>query len=135
MANVAHQRARIDVPEDGDFVAVQVKLYRCRRAPVRGNLGKLANNEGLDVRAPGLFVFKIGTDIPDVGIGKTDDLASVAGVGEDFLVTGEAGVENDLATAARDGARGAAVKDAAVFQREGRGSVRNLPQRILPWFS
>jgi len=70
-----------------------------------------------------------------VWVGQTDNLASVTGVGENFLVTGEAGIENDLATAAGDGTRGAAVKDAPVFQREGRGSVRNFGQRILPRFS
>jgi hypothetical protein len=59
-------------------------------------------------------------------------LPSIAGVGENFLITGEAGVENDFAAAARDRARGAAVKDAPVFQRECRGSVRNFGQWVLP---
>jgi hypothetical protein len=50
-------------------------------------------------------------------------LPGIAGIGENFLITGEAGVENDFAAAARDRARGAAVKDAPVFQRENRRSV------------
>ncbi len=65
-------------------------------------------------------------------ISQTDDLAGVAGVGENFLISGEAGVENDFATVARDGAGGAAIKDAAVFQRKGCRSVRNFRQRVLP---
>jgi hypothetical protein len=68
-------------------------------------------------------------------IGQADNLSGITRVGENFLVTGEAGVENNFAAAARDGARGAAVKDAPVFQREGRGSVRNFGQVILPQFS
>jgi hypothetical protein len=48
------------------------------------------------------------------------------------LISGEAGIENDFATAARDGARRAAVKDAPVFQRENRGSVLNFRQWVLP---
>ena len=68
-------------------------------------------------------------------ISQANNLAGVAGVGENFLVTGEAGVENDFAAAARDGARRAAVKDAPVFQREYRGSVLNFGQWVLPYFS
>jgi len=65
-------------------------------------------------------------------IRQTDDLSGVAGVGENFLITGEAGVENDFAAAARDRASSAAVKDAPVFQREYRGSVLNFGQWVLP---
>jgi hypothetical protein len=70
-----------------------------------------------------------------VRIGQTDNLSRVAGVSEDFLVTGEAGIENDFAAAARDGARRPAVKDAPVFQRECRRSVVNFGQWVLPCFS
>jgi hypothetical protein len=70
-----------------------------------------------------------------VRIGQTDDLPGVARVGENFLVTGEAGIENDFAAAARDGTRRAAVKDAPVFQREYRGSVLNFGQWVLPYSS
>jgi len=70
-----------------------------------------------------------------VRIGEANDLPRVAGVGENFLVTGKAGIENDFAAAARDRARRAAVKDAPVFQRECRGSVLNFGQWVLPNFS
>ena len=68
-------------------------------------------------------------------IGQTDNLPGIAGVGENFLITGEAGIENDFATTARDRARRAAVKDAPVFQREYRGSVLNFGQCVLPYFA
>ena len=68
-------------------------------------------------------------------IRQADNLPRITWIGENFLITGEAGIENDFAAAARDGAGGAAAKDAPVFQREGCGSVRNFGQRILPWFS
>jgi hypothetical protein len=70
-----------------------------------------------------------------VRIGQTDDLPGITGVGENFLISGEAGIENDFAAAARDGAGGAAAKDAPVFQREDRGSVLNFGQWVLPYFS
>jgi hypothetical protein len=70
-----------------------------------------------------------------VRIRQADDLSGIAGVGENFLVTGEASIENDFAAAARDRARRAAVKYAPVFQREDRGSVLNFGQCVLPFFS
>jgi hypothetical protein len=67
-----------------------------------------------------------------VRISQTDNLAGVTWVGKDFLISGEAGIENDFAAAARDRARRAAVKNAPVFQRENRGSVLNFRQWVLP---
>jgi len=67
-----------------------------------------------------------------VWISQTDDLPGITGVGENFLIPGEAGVENDFAAAARDRACRAAIKDAPVFQREYRGSVLNFGQWVLP---
>jgi len=62
-------------------------------------------------------------------------LSGVTGVGENFLITGDASIENDFAAAARNGAAGPAIKEAAVFQRKRRGAVRNFGQWILLWFS
>jgi len=67
-----------------------------------------------------------------VRVRQADNLPGVTGIGEYFLISGEAGIENDFAAAARDRAGRAAVKDAPVFQRENRGSVRNFRQCVLP---
>jgi hypothetical protein len=56
-----------------------------------------------------------------VRVGQADDLAGIAGIGKNFLITGEAGIENDFAAAARARARCTASKDAPVLQRENRG--------------
>jgi hypothetical protein len=64
-------------------------------------------------------------------IREANNLARVTGVGENFLVSGKAGVKNDFAAAARDRAGRAAVKYAPVFEREYGGSVQNFGQRIL----
>jgi hypothetical protein len=66
-----------------------------------------------------------------VRIRQAHDLPGVAGIGENFLVTGEAGIENDFAAAARDGAGSATVKDASVFEREDCRSVLNFRQWSL----
>jgi len=110
----------------------QVLLRRFGRAPIGSERRKLAHHESLDVRLRRFLVVKIGADISNVGISEADNLTGITGIGENFLVTGEAGVENNFSAAARDGAGGAAVKDAPVFQREGRGSVLNFGQWGLP---
>lgn len=81
------------------------------------------------------FVIEIGTNIADVRIGEADDLPGITGIGENFLVSSEAGIKNDFAAAARDRAGRAAVKYAPVFQRECSGSVLNFCQWLPLYFS
>jgi hypothetical protein len=50
-------------------------------------------------------------------IGQADDLAGITRIGENFLVTGEAGVENDFAAAPGDRSRSAPMKNAPIFER------------------
>jgi len=70
-----------------------------------------------------------------VGIRQANNLPGVAGIGENFLIAGEAGIEDDFAAAARDGAGGAAVKYAPVFQSESGGPMLNFGQFVLRLWS
>ncbi len=135
VSNVAHQRASVDVPDDRNLVPVQIQLGGFRRSPVGRDLREFPHDERFDVRPRGFLIFEVGADVSDVRVGQTNDLPGIAGVGENFLVTGEAGIENDFAAAAGNRPRRAAVKDAPVFQREYRGSVLNFGQWVLPCFS
>jgi len=128
---VAHQRARIDIPNRGNFVAIQIKLRRFRRTPIGRNLRKLPNDQRFNVRSRRLFVIEIRANISNMRISEANDLPSVARVGENFLVSGEAGVKNNFSAAARDRAGRAAVKYAPVFERQNRRSVLNFVQRSL----
>jgi hypothetical protein len=98
-------------------------------------LRKFADDQRFDVRASGFFIVEIRADIADMRIRKANNLAGIAGVGENFLITREAGIENDFAAAARDGASRAAVKYAPVFQSESGGSVLNFGQCVLQEWS
>ena len=62
---------------------------------------------------------------------QANDLPGVAGVGEYFLISRKAGIENNFAAAARDRAGCTAVKYAPVFQSEGGRSVLNFGQCVL----
>ena len=132
ITNVANESAGIDIPDDRDFVAIQIELGGFGGAPVRGDLRELAHNERFDVGTRRFFVVQIRADIADVRIGEADDLTGVAGIGENFLITGEAGIENDFTAAARNRASSASIKDAPVFECESGGPVRNFGQIVLP---
>src|SRR5713101_2103243 len=100
VANVAHQRTGINVPDHGDLVTVQIQLRGLRRSPVGRDLRKFPDDKRFDVRPRGFLIFEVRADISDVRVGQTDDLPGIAGVGEYFLITGQAGIENDFAAAA-----------------------------------
>lgn len=68
-----------------------------------------------------------------MGIGQANNLPGIAGIGENFLVTGETGIENDFAAAARDRAGRAAIKYAPVLERQSCGTMQNFGQCALRW--
>ena len=131
VADVANQRARVQIPDHGNLVAVQIELRGFRGAPVGSDLRKLAHHQRFDVGPRGFLIVEICAHVSDVRIRQADDLPGIAGIGENFLIAGEAGIENDFAAAARDGAGRAAVKYAPVFEREDGRSVLNFRQWIL----
>ena len=110
---------------------LQIFLRRFARPPVGSQRRKFAHYESFDVRLRRFFVIKVRADVPDVRISEADDLAGIAGIGENFLVTREAGVENNFSAAARTSAGRAAVKYSSVFQREYRATCGLLRQCIL----
>jgi hypothetical protein len=53
-----------------------------------------------------------------VGIRQANNLAGVARVGEDFLISSEAGIKNDFAAAPSGCSGRAAMKNAPIFERK-----------------
>ena len=85
-------------------------------------MGEFADDERFDVGLGRFLVVEIGADVADVRIGEADDLPGIAGIGENFLIAGKAGIENDFATTAGASARRTAVKYSSVLERESRAS-------------
>ena len=83
--------------------------------------------DGLDV----LFVDAVAAD---VRIGQGDDLPAIAGVGEDFLVAGQGGVEHHLADGMAGSTDRMADKMRAVCKCEQRGG-QDRKQRTAPGFA
>jgi hypothetical protein len=65
-----------------------------------------------------LLIIHVGPDISDVRVSQADDLAGIARIRKNFLISGEAGVENDFAAPPGRCSRGAAMKNAPVFERK-----------------
>jgi hypothetical protein len=70
------------------------------------------------VRARGLLVIGVRSDISNVGIRQANNLSRVTRIGEDFLISGEAGIKNDFSAPPDDRPGGAAMKNAPVFERK-----------------
>jgi hypothetical protein len=51
LANVKNQRAGVDIPDDGDFMAIEIELSGFAGTPVGRKLRKLADDEGFDIWA------------------------------------------------------------------------------------
>ena len=56
--------------------------------------------------------------VADLRVGEDNDLPSVRGICEDFLIAGDRGIENDFAQALGGCAEADTFKDTAVFQGE-----------------
>ncbi len=112
-------------------MAFEIGLRGFLGAIVRCDAGKFADDQRLNVWMRGFFILGIRAGVTDVRIGEADDLPRVTRVGENFLVTGEAGVENDFATAAGFCSGGAACENASVFERKVSGLTNLRGQRIF----
>ena len=127
-------RARVSTSQiTGILCRVQISLRGFCRTPIRGNRGKLTHHQRLDVSgerdsSSSRFV----ANVSNVRVSQADDLTRIAGVGEDFLVSGETGIENDFSAAARNGASRAAVKYSAVFECKNSWSMLYFRQLSPP---
>ena len=119
---MTHERARVNIADDRDAVAFEVLLRGFTRPPIGGEHGEFADDERLDIRLGRFFVVEVGANVADVRIGEADDLARIARIGENFLVTSKASIENDFAATAGASARRTAVKYSSVLERESRAS-------------
>jgi len=60
-----------------------------------------------------------------VRVGEADNLSGITRVGENFLISGEAGIKNGFSATARFCTGSASNKNSPVFQRK-RGGLSNL---------
>ena len=114
--------ARVSMPViTGTPDVVRKSLRRLIRAPVAGERRKLAHHQSFDVRPRRFVVGLVGAVVADLRIGENDDLAGIRRIGEDFLIAGDGGIENDFAGPFDGRTKTPALEDRAVFQGENCG--------------
>ena len=118
VAQPPRQLTRVDVG-DGDralsrshsgSVSVAAEVGRALRHVAHDQPGRLHRRR--------LGVLLVDAGVADVRIGQRDDLAAIARVGQDLLVAGQRGVEDDLADGVTADADGDAFEHRAVGERE-----------------
>ena len=113
-----HQRARVDSCNHRDAGRRQKVLRRLIRAPVARKRRELAHHQTFDEWPSRFIVGLIGAVVADLRVGENHDLSGIRRIGEDFLVAGDGGIENDF-TCPLDGRTiTPALEDGAVFQGE-----------------
>ncbi len=140
-AQVARQPAGVD-PGDGDRpVLAQIGVERLFAAIVRHLQRQILDDQPGGMHLGRFHVLCVGADVADMRISQGDDLAAVAGIGQDFLIAGHRGVEHHFANRLPTRANGKAAKDRAVGENQNgfgqHGQHENSPvsARILEWIA
>jgi hypothetical protein len=121
LAQDAGQLAGVDAGDGDDVAFLQVVRQRLLAAEVRQQARQVLDDQAGGVDLRGFDVFTVDARVADVRIGQGDDLAAVAGVGQDFLVAGHRGVEHHLTGGVACGADGKTLEDRPVCEREDGG--------------
>ncbi len=132
LADPGGQRARVDAAEADDAARLQ-PLVEMLGGAVVGRLGDIGLEDHADGAVAGgrrqvFDVFVVGADIADMREGEGDDLAEIGGVGQDFLIAGECGVEADFGLDLAGRADALAFDHRAVGENEQGGGLFGRPR-------
>jgi len=128
---VPDECARVQIPDDRNSMAFEIALRGFAGTPVRSERSEITDDQRFDVRFRGFFVVGVGPNVSDVRAGEAHGLPGITRIGENFLVTSEAGIKNDFAATTGASARREAVKDSSVLERQCGASFPRLRQRCL----
>ncbi len=95
-------------------------------APVTGKKGKITNNKTGSTYLGGLSVLWRDTSVTDMGIGQSNNLPGIRRIGEDFLISGHRGIENDFSTCFTITTNGDTVENAAVLKSKYGDPAQNV---------
>ncbi len=115
---MTHQRTRVDFGGHRDSIFREVMFGILLRAPIAGDGRKLAHDETLDVGALGFTIVIVRAVVANLRICENHYLARIRGIGEDFLVAGDSGVEDNFAQAVFRRTKAPALEDRPVLQGE-----------------
>ena len=125
------QPAGIDPFDANHRVCCQLVLERAGGAPRRGPPTGLADREPSDLDLRGFGIARVHAVVTLVRGGHGDDLPSVGRIGQHFLVSGHARIEDRFTEGLTFGAERRPREDRAVLERKQR---RRSPHLVaLPW--
>ena len=90
-----------------------------RQLLIRADASRTIRPRGMHL-AIRLVIFGVGANVADMRMRQRDQLTTVGRVGQDFLITGDGGIENNLTNGGNVRADGISEKQRAVFQGEQR---------------
>ncbi len=99
-------------------MAAQIGVERLLQAPAAGQTRQITHNQACRMHIRRLVVHRIDAGVADMRISQGDDLARVGRIGEDFLVTGDRGIEHHFADGLTFRADGNSAEQTAIFERE-----------------
>ena len=117
-AQQAGELARVKACNGNRALARQVLRQRFAAAEIAGQQRQVFDHQTGGLHAGAFHVFGVHAVIANVRIRQGDDLLAVAGVGEDFLITGHGGVEHHFAHGHAGCANGLAGEHRAVGKRK-----------------
>ena len=97
IANAADERTGINTLNAHDVMLAHIGGQTLLRPPVAGPLPVFLDHKAFHKGLAGFDIFGIDPDIADLGIGHGNDLTLIGGIGENLLIAGQRGVEDDLA--------------------------------------
>ena len=144
VADVAHERAGVDALDGHDPLAREVVAEALLAAPAGGRGAQVAHHERPQGRVLRLGIVGVHPVVAHLRVGEHHDLPRVGGIGDDFQIAFQGGVEADLPERLAGRAAGGAGEHRAVLQYEHRRRsrrlrgcrphlFRNLAQRFRPF--
>ena len=88
------------------------------RAEIAVAATAFTDHEARKIRAGAFHIFGVDSVVADLRIRHGHDLTTVAGIGEDLLVTGHRGIKDDFARCFSGSPQGLAGIHGTVFERE-----------------
>src|SRR4051812_18795692 len=118
------ERAGVDPLHARNIPAREIIFERQFRTPIARHLAQFFDDKSADVGLTALLVERVRAVIADKRIGHRDDLASVRGISQHFLVTGHRSVETNFSDPSPAGAKRFAFENPAIFKSENRAHAR-----------
>jgi len=123
------QLAGVDVGDGYRTRIDQISGKGLVRAEVARDQRQVFDDQASGMDLVGFDVFHVDAIVANVRVRQSDDLLAVTGVGEDFLVAGERGVEHHFADCGAGGSNRVADKDRAVCERQDGGGESSLKRQ------